>query len=457
MTTRKYKTSTASTSFRKTRSKKGGVKKISKEEEEEEVCPICIEELKKSDNIPKLPCKHKFHKHCLVPVCNGKNNRNVQCPICRGDITNSCISDINPLSPLRRRLRILDSPSNEPMNMSNEERRLMNMTMEERRQAHSEYTRLRRNWLARRRRAIERETPQQRAQRTRREEREERQEREARNRYYYGDSQEHRDEISRNILLRGLPLPESPPRIPHYAPGTPPYSPGTSPVYAPGSPNYPPPSPEGPPYSHGGKGKTRSKRQRGENQKEKDKYLFDAIGIYDYDKVEDALNNGANVNARNKDGDTPLICAGDTPLICAIKLKDIDIVYLLLYRPDIDIKLDVDTNKELQLAENLEEDDQDQSGIPYAIEHYIVTKIEKKRIQNIVAQIIPKHLERQKDRTKLAWALREKDVGNIGDGTMPYELRYEIGKYLGGGKRKIRKKNSGGRKTRKAKRGRKLL
>ena len=36
--------------------------------------------------------------------------------------------------------------------------------------------------------------------------------------------------------------------------------------------------------------KTRSKRQRGGNQKEKDKYIFDAIGIYDYDKVEYALN-----------------------------------------------------------------------------------------------------------------------------------------------------------------------
>ena len=62
--------------------------------------------------------------------------------------------------------------------------------------------------------------------------------------------------------------------------------------------------------------------------------------------------------------------------------------------------------------------------------------------------------------------MSKKDVGNVGDGTMPYELRHEIGKYLGGGKRKIRKKNSrgskrkknsGGRKTPNAKRGRKLL
>jgi len=184
--------------------------------------------------------------------------------------------------------------------------------------------------------------------------------------------------------------------------------------------------------------KTRSKRQRGGNQKEKDTYLFDAIDISDYDKVENALNNGANVNARNKDG--------DTPLIRAIELEDIDMVYLLLEHPDIDIELDVDTNKELQLAEELTPEGEEQNGIPYAIEDYIETKKEKKRIQNIVAQTIPKHLERQKDRKELAARLSKKGVGSFGDGRMPLELRHEIGKYLGGGKRKTRKKNSRGRK-----------
>ena len=183
--------------------------------------------------------------------------------------------------------------------------------------------------------------------------------------------------------------------------------------------------------------KTRSKRQRGGNseaQEEKDKDLFDAIDISDYDKVENALNNGANVNARNKDG--------DTPLIRAIELEDIDMIYLLLERPDINIDLDLATNKELQLAEDLWDDmtpeDQEENGIPYAIEDYIVTKKEKKRIQNIVAQTIPKHLERQEDRKNLAMVMSEKDVGNRGDGTMPLELRHEIGKYLGGGKRRTR-------------------
>ncbi len=181
-------------------------------------------------------------------------------------------------------------------------------------------------------------------------------------------------------------------------------------------------------------GKTRKKNSRGritKAQKKKDTSLFDAIGIYDYDKVEKALNNGANVNAKNNDG--------DTPLIHAIKLEDIDMVYLLLERTDINIKLDLATNKELRLAEELTPEDEEQNGIPYAIEDYIVTKKEKKRIQNIVAQTIPKHLERQEDRKNLAMVMSEKNVGNVGDGTMPYELRYEIGKYLGGGKRRTRK------------------
>ena len=121
--------------------------------------------------------------------------------------------------------------------------------------------------------------------------------------------------------------------------------------------------------------KTRSKRQRGGNQKEKD--LFDAIGIYDYAKVENALNNGANVNAKNDDG--------DTPLIHAINSGDIDMVQLLLDHPDIDIELDVEKNKELSLAEELTPEDEEQNGIPYLIEDYIVTKnkIKEHKYKNI--------------------------------------------------------------------------
>ena len=163
------------------------------------------------------------------------------------------------------------------------------------------------------------------------------------------------------------------------------------------------------------------KRQRGGNQKDKD--LFDAIKIGNIDEVKNALKNGANVNAKNDAGDTPLIHAiktdniidetkydmvellldqpgievnakndaGHTPLICAITSNNIIydtkyyMVELLLDHPDIIIELDVGKNKELRLAEGEEENDQDQGGIPYLIEDYILAKndIKENRDNNI--------------------------------------------------------------------------
>ena len=120
--------------------------------------------------------------------------------------------------------------------------------------------------------------------------------------------------------------------------------------------------------------KTRSKRQRGgnsETQEENDKYLFDAIGIYDYDKVENALNNGANVNAQNNDG--------DTPLMQAIMIEDYDMVQLLLEHPYINIEHYVDTIfNQLRLVEEV-------TWIPYLIEKYIETRdqIKKQKDDNI--------------------------------------------------------------------------
>ena len=205
MTTRKYR---KANNFRKTRLKKGGEKKKSKQDgkynkksspvkkevspvKEEEVCAICLEKIEETDNIPKLPCDHEFHKHCLMPLCKIKNNIKVECPLCRASITKSCKSDINPL-PRRSRLIISDSPRS----MEERRQRLMNMTMEERQQ---HVQRDRRNYLARRRYAIARETPQQRDQRESRESREAREEIEARNRYFQGNSRAHIDQNSRNM------------------------------------------------------------------------------------------------------------------------------------------------------------------------------------------------------------------------------------------------------------------
>ncbi len=49
---------------------------------ETELCPICIEELKK--NVVKLDCEHMFHIDCLNMWMTYNNNND--CPYCREDI-----------------------------------------------------------------------------------------------------------------------------------------------------------------------------------------------------------------------------------------------------------------------------------------------------------------------------------------------------------------------------------
>ena len=96
-----------------------------------------------------------------------------------------------------------------------------------------------------------------------------------------------------------------------------------------------------------------------------------------YDVVELLIEKGADINKENN--------KGDTPLIHAIRFEDYDMVQLLLEHPDINIELDVDTNKELRLAEEMTPEDEEQNGIPYLIENYIETKnqIKKQKDDNI--------------------------------------------------------------------------
>ena len=181
--------------------------------------------------------------------------------------------------------------------------------------------------------------------------------------------------------------------------------------------------------------KTRSKRQRGgnpeENQEEIDKYLFDAIGLSDYDKVENVLNRGANVNALNKDG--------DTPLIHAIKSKDYDMVQLLLDQPTIEF--DIDT---VLLAEREEEDDQDQQGIPYLIESYILAKNEIKNNRDKTIKEIKKMAEQMRGKSKFP-SLRELACENLTTEQRQQIARCSLNVNYGrftpyyGGKRKTRK------------------
>ena len=51
-----------------------------------EKCPICLESM--TTNTVKTACKHKFHKKCLMKVCDfGRNT----CPLCRTKITKDCV------------------------------------------------------------------------------------------------------------------------------------------------------------------------------------------------------------------------------------------------------------------------------------------------------------------------------------------------------------------------------
>jgi hypothetical protein len=105
--------------------------------------------------------------------------------------------------------------------------------------------------------------------------------------------------------------------------------------------------------------------------------LSTAVRNANYDVVELLLEKGADINKENNDG--------DTPLMHAIYFEDYDMVELLLEHPDIDIELELATNKELRLAEELTPMDEEQNGIPYLIEDYIVTKnkIKEHKYKNI--------------------------------------------------------------------------
>ena len=161
------------------------------------------------------------------------------------------------------------------------------------------------------------------------------------------------------------------------------------------------------------------------------------------------LENGADVNAKDNDHWTALIGASEN--------KQTEIVALLLEnRADVNA---TDVNGKtalfvasingyteivaLLLENGAHVNTTDNYGntalfVAHRDRHTETVKLLK---QHIVAQNLPIHLERQQDRENLAMVMSEKNVGNRGDGTMPYELRHEIGNYLGGGIRKSKRKS----------------
>ena len=155
--------------------------------------------------------------------------------------------------------------------------------------------------------------------------------------------------------------------------------------------------------------------------------LLSVIGYIDTREMERMTkilleHPGIDVNA--EDGN------GWTALQMASRNGNIEIVRIIL-------KKGADVN-----AKNANGD----TAIDIAIEEDY-PEIVKLLKQEIVAQTIPRVLERQEDRKNLAMVMSEKDVGNRGDGTMPYDLRHKIGEYLGGGKRKTHRKNKKSKKS----------
>ena len=49
----------------------------------EDKCPICLAKYKGSDIIKEFPCKHIFHKKCILKWLKQSN----KCPLCNHDIT----------------------------------------------------------------------------------------------------------------------------------------------------------------------------------------------------------------------------------------------------------------------------------------------------------------------------------------------------------------------------------
>jgi len=122
-----------------------------KKTNEEDVCPICLDEI--NTKIPKLLCKHKFHKECLSSVCSQHNNINVRCPLCRAFISFECITDISKNVQWRYNPYSNTNPFTEEQ--------LYLMTHEEREQIENTIKRLKDNYIARKRQIMRTGTSQQ--------------------------------------------------------------------------------------------------------------------------------------------------------------------------------------------------------------------------------------------------------------------------------------------------------
>ena len=50
---------------------------------DQDTCGICLEEMKNTEDLHRVPCRHKFHRKCIGQWLH-QNNR---CPLCRVQLT----------------------------------------------------------------------------------------------------------------------------------------------------------------------------------------------------------------------------------------------------------------------------------------------------------------------------------------------------------------------------------
>lgn len=48
----------------------------------DDTCPICIAKVQDGDSVVVSPCKHGFHRHCILDWCQIRSD----CPVCRQDM-----------------------------------------------------------------------------------------------------------------------------------------------------------------------------------------------------------------------------------------------------------------------------------------------------------------------------------------------------------------------------------
>ena len=182
--------------------------------------------------------------------------------------------------------------------------------------------------------------------------------------------------------------------------------------------------------------KTRSKKQKGgQHEEAATQYLFSAIEFDDPDKIIAALNYGANVNAKNEDGKTPLMMVST----CDEELLDKPAYQA---NEDIEIKKDI---IELLIESGADfnmKNDEDEGKT--ALDYAKGTNFEEISCKEIV-ELLENYNERQKDKQNLAViekATRKnktemppsmKKFFKMNEGQRP-----DLKKYLGG-KRKTRK------------------